>query len=118
MATLGHPVVHFLYADLLSAVWRVFQNWVEMGTLRRIHHLVAKVHLHLAGFEAGGSEEQVLRYWFSVLRGLWALGRRLVHSSAGGGRSVLKRSVENARSYYTLSWVNTRLIPSPFLLPH
>ncbi|XP_054619652.1 probable methyltransferase-like protein 24 [Dunckerocampus dactyliophorus] len=108
MAALGHPVVHFLYADLLSAEWRVFQNWIELGTSQRIHHLVAKVHLQWAGFEVGGSDEQVLRYWFSVLQGLRASGLRLVHSSAGEGQSVLKRSVRNARSCYTLSWVNMR----------
>nr|XP_057903102.1 probable methyltransferase-like protein 24 [Doryrhamphus excisus] len=108
MAALGHPVVHFLYADLLSAEWRVFQNWIELGTSQRVHHLVAKVHLQWAGFEVGGSDEQVLRYWFSVLQGLRDSGLRLVHSSEGEGRSVLNRSVRDARSCYTLSWVNMR----------
>ncbi|XP_054909903.1 LOW QUALITY PROTEIN: probable methyltransferase-like protein 24 [Poeciliopsis prolifica] len=108
MAALGHRTVNFLYADRLSAEWRLFQNWIEAGTLQNIHHLVATVHLHWAGFEVGGSDEEVLRYWFSVLRGLEAAGLHLVHSSSGEDQGVLKRAVESAHSSYTLSWVNTR----------
>ncbi|KAM4538629.1 putative methyltransferase-like protein 24 [Odontesthes bonariensis] len=108
MAALGHHTVHFLYADLLSAEWRVFQNWIEEGTLQNIHHLVATVHLQWAGFEVGGTDEEVLRFWFSVLRGLQASGLKLVDSFAGEGHSVLKQTVANAHSSYTLSWVNTR----------
>ncbi|XP_056255998.1 probable methyltransferase-like protein 24 isoform X1 [Seriola aureovittata] len=108
MTALGHHTVHFLYADLLSAEWRVFQNWIESGTLQSVHHLVATVHLQWPGFEVGGSDKEVLRYWFSILQGLQASGLKLVHSSAGEGHSVLKRTVANAHSSYTLSWVNTR----------
>uniref|UniRef100_A0AAQ5ZDI8 Methyltransferase domain-containing protein n=1 Tax=Amphiprion ocellaris TaxID=80972 RepID=A0AAQ5ZDI8_AMPOC len=108
MAALGHHTVHFLYADLLSAEWRVFQNWIEAGSLQNVHHLVATVHLQWAGFEVGGTDEEVLRYWFSILQGLQASGLKLVHSSAGEGHSVLKKTVANAHSSYTLSWVNTR----------
>ncbi len=100
--------IHFLYADLLSAEWRVFQNWVESGTVQNVHHLVATVHLQWAGFEVAGTNEEVLRYWFSVLQGLWASGHKLVHSSKGEGHSILKQTVANAHSSYTLSWVNTR----------
>lgn len=73
--------------------------------------MVATVHLQWAGFEVGGSDEEVLRYWFSVLRGLQAAGLKLVHSSAGEGHRVLKRTAAaaaDAHSSYTLSWVNTR----------
>ncbi|KAM6900012.1 putative methyltransferase-like protein 24 [Xenentodon cancila] len=108
MAALGHHTVHFLYADLLSAEWRVFQNWIEAGTLQNVHHLVATVHLQWAGFEVGGTSEEVLCYWFSVLRGLQASGLKLVHSFAGEGHSVLKQTVADAHSSYTLTWVNTR----------
>ncbi len=100
--------VHFLYADLLSAEWRVFQNWIELGTLQSVHHLVARVHLQWAGFEVGGTKEGVLRYWFCVLQGLHASGLKLVHSSKGEGHSILKQTVANAHSSYTLSLVNTR----------
>ncbi|XP_070970464.1 probable methyltransferase-like protein 24 isoform X2 [Oncorhynchus clarkii lewisi] len=110
METLGHHTVDFLYADLLSAEWRVLQNWAELGTLGRIRHLVATVHLQWAGFEVGGTEAEVVRYWFSVLQGLQDAGFRLVHSSPGAGKSVLRHKVDNAHSSYTLSWVNTGLI--------
>lgn len=108
MAALGHHTVHFLYADLHSAEWRVFQNWIELGTLQNVHHLITTVHLQWAGFEVGGTNEEVLRYWFSVLQGLQASGLKLIHSSAGEGRSVLKQTVANGHSSYTLSWTNTR----------
>ncbi|XP_028316735.1 methyltransferase-like protein 24 isoform X2 [Gouania willdenowi] len=108
MAALGHQSVHFLYADLLSAEWRVFHSLIEEDTLHHIHHLVAKVHLQWAGFEVGGTNEEVLRYWFSVLRGLQTSGLKLVHSSAGEGHTVLKQTVGHAHSSYTLSWVNTQ----------
>ncbi|KAM3843376.1 putative methyltransferase-like protein 24 [Diretmus argenteus] len=106
MEALGHHTVHFLYADLLSAEWRVFQNWIELGTLSSVHHLVAMVHLHWAGFEVGGTDEEVVRYWFSVLQGLRASGFQLVHSSPAEGHSILKQTVANAQSSYILSWVN------------
>lgn len=70
--------------------------------------MVAKVHLQWAGFEVGGTDEEVLRYWFSVLQGVRASGLKLIHSSAGQGHSVLKKTVQNAHSSYTLSWVNMR----------
>uniref|UniRef100_A0A673CBW7 Methyltransferase domain-containing protein n=2 Tax=Sphaeramia orbicularis TaxID=375764 RepID=A0A673CBW7_9TELE len=108
MAALGHHTVHFLYADLLSAEWRVFQNWIESGILQSVHHMVATVHLQWAGFEVGGTNEEVLRYWFSILQGLQASGLKLVHSSAGKGHNVLQQTATNAHSSYTLSWVNTR----------
>ncbi|TWW65177.1 probable methyltransferase-like protein 24 [Takifugu flavidus] len=108
IAALGHRTVDFLYVDLLSAEWRVFQNWIESGTLQSVHHLVATIHLQWAGFEVGGTDEEVLRYWFSVLQGLQASGLKLVHSSAGEGHNVLKRTTATAHSSYTLSWVNTR----------
>ncbi|XP_059205123.1 probable methyltransferase-like protein 24 [Centropristis striata] len=108
MEALGHHTVHFLYVDLLSAEWRVFQNWIESGTLQSVHSLVATVHLQWAGFEVGGTNEEVLRYWFSVLQGLQASGLKLVHSSAGEGHSILKQTVANGHSSYRLSWTNTR----------
>ncbi|XP_034016062.1 methyltransferase-like protein 24 [Thalassophryne amazonica] len=108
MAALEHHTVDFLYADLLSAEWRVFQNWIEAETLQNIHHLVVTVHFQWAGFEVGGTSEEVLRYWFSLLKGFQASGLRLVHSSAGEGHRVLKQTVTDAHSSYTLSWVNMR----------
>ncbi|XP_019715210.1 methyltransferase-like protein 24 [Hippocampus comes] len=108
MPELGHVTVHFLYIDLVCTKWCVFQNWMKLGTLHHVHHVVARVHLQWAGFDVGGADEQVLRYWFSVLQGLQATGLRLVHSSSGEGRRGLKRDGGNARSFYTLSFVNTR----------
>ncbi|CAL8398005.1 unnamed protein product [Gadus morhua 'NCC'] len=106
MQALSHHKVDFLYADLLSAEWRIFQNWMEQGTLLSIQHLVATVHLQWAGFEVDGTNEEVVRYWFSILHGLKASGFQLVHSSPGEGRSVLKQSTASTHSSYTLSWVN------------
>ncbi|KAJ3609132.1 hypothetical protein NHX12_023656 [Muraenolepis orangiensis] len=106
MQALRHHTVDFLYANLLSAEWRIFQNWMEQGTLWSIHHLVATLHLQWAGFEVGGTNEEVVRYWFSILHGLKASGFQLVHSSPGEGHSILRQPITSAHSSYTLSWVN------------
>ncbi|XP_046875797.1 LOW QUALITY PROTEIN: probable methyltransferase-like protein 24 [Hypomesus transpacificus] len=106
MKALGHQMVHFLYADLLSAEWRVLQNWAELGTLQSIRHLV------VTGFEVGGTDAEVVRYWFSVLQALHVAGFRLVHSFPGEGDKILKQKVTNAHNSYTLSWVNRRLLHS------
>ena len=44
------------------------QNWAELGTLQSIRHLVVTVHMQWAGFEVGGTDAEVVRYWFSVLQ--------------------------------------------------
>ncbi|XP_067112399.1 probable methyltransferase-like protein 24 [Osmerus mordax] len=112
MKALGHQMVHFLYADLLSAEWRVLQNWAELGTLQSIRHLVVTVHMQWAGFEVGGTDAEVVRYWFSILQELHVAGFRLVHSFPGEGEKILKHKVTNAHNSYTLSWVNRRPLHS------
>ncbi|KAG7457843.1 hypothetical protein MATL_G00231620 [Megalops atlanticus] len=108
MDALGHSEVHFINADLESAEWRVLESWVLDGTLRRIQQLVLTVHLQWAGFEVGGNSMEVVRFWYSVIRELHSAGFRLLHSSEGPGQTVLRHSLPNTRSTYTLSWVNTR----------
>ncbi|KAM6959171.1 putative methyltransferase-like protein 24 [Aplochiton taeniatus] len=109
MEILGHQRIDFLYADLLSAEWRVLQNWAELGIIRSVGNLIATVHMQWAGFEVPGTNEEVVRYWFSVLQGIHAAGFQLVHCSAQEKENrVLKQTVTNAHGSYTLSWINTR----------
>ncbi|XP_066572408.1 probable methyltransferase-like protein 24 [Amia ocellicauda] len=100
--------VEYVNADLESAEWRVVEGWVLDGTLRQIQQLVLTVHLQWAGFEVAGSSQEVVRFWYSVMRELHASGYRLLHSARGPGRAVLRHMLANASSTYTLSWVNTR----------
>lgn len=100
--------VQFVNADLESAEWRVLENWVMDGTLGRIQQLVLTVHLHWAGFEVGGNNAEVIRFWYSVIRELYTAGFRLMHSAKGAGQTILHQSLPNTYSSYTLSWVNIR----------
>ncbi|KAI1901739.1 hypothetical protein AGOR_G00037500 [Albula goreensis] len=108
MDTLGHTEVHFINADLESAEWRVLESWVKDGTLGRIQQLVLTVHLQWAGFEVGGNNAEVIRFWYSVIQELYMAGFRLLHSAEGVGQTILQHSLPNTHSTYTLSWINTR----------
>ncbi|XP_034762212.1 probable methyltransferase-like protein 24 isoform X1 [Acipenser ruthenus] len=108
MESLGHHKVEFVQADLESAEWKVLENLVLDGTLGRIQQLVVTVHLHWAGFEVGGSEAGVVRFWYSLLKELQGAGYRLLHSATGPGHTILRHRLAGVSSTYTLSWVNTR----------
>lgn len=97
--------VHVLWADLESAEWRVLESWVQDGTLRRISQLILTVHLQWAGFEVGGTEAEVVRFWYSVLRALHSSGFRLTYSVPGPGHTVLRQQLPNTHSSYKLTWV-------------
>ncbi|XP_027031779.2 probable methyltransferase-like protein 24 [Tachysurus fulvidraco] len=105
MDSLGHSMVHVLWADLLSAEWRMLESWVQDGILRRISQLILTVHLQWAGFEVGGTEAEVVRFWYSVLRALHSSGFRLTHSAPGPGHTVLRQELPNTHSSYKLTWV-------------
>ncbi|XP_053469503.1 probable methyltransferase-like protein 24 [Ictalurus furcatus] len=105
MDSLGHSMVHVLWADLESAEWRVLESWVQDGTLRRISQLILTVHLQWAGFEVGGTEAEVVRFWYSVLRALHSSGFRLTYSVPGPGHTVLRQQLPNTHSSYKLTWV-------------
>lgn len=53
--------------DLESAEWCILESWIKDGTLRRISQLILTIDLQWAGFEVGGVEEEVVRFWYSVL---------------------------------------------------
>ncbi|KAL4629409.1 methyltransferase-like protein 24 [Arapaima gigas] len=108
MDTLGHAEVHFLNMDLESAEWRVLESWAADGTLSRIQQLLVTVHLHWAGFEVPGTDAEVLRFWYSVVRRLDASGFDLLYSVGGAGDTILHHLVPGAHSTYSLSWVRTR----------
>ncbi|XP_061617033.1 probable methyltransferase-like protein 24 [Phyllopteryx taeniolatus] len=98
---LGHRTVHFLYADLLSTEWRDFQNRIELGTLRRVHRPVARVHLQWAGFRVGGggvADERVPRYWLGVLR---AAGHSASRKRVAATRSASSTPDDDVPSRWT-----------------
>lgn len=97
-----------LKADMESAEWKILENLVLEGVLDSVGQLLIELHLHWAGFEVGGDDPSVVRYWFSLLRELERADFRLFrcHSDPAGPRLFLRRNVLNASSTYTLSWVN------------
>ncbi|KAI5091739.1 methyltransferase-like protein 24 [Silurus meridionalis] len=105
MDSLGHSMVHVLWADLESAEWRVLESWAQDGTLRRISQLILTVHLQWAGFEVGGTEAGVVRFWYSVLSALHSSGFRLTRSTPGPGHTVLRQEHPNTHSSYKLTWI-------------
>ncbi|KAJ8268164.1 hypothetical protein COCON_G00133360 [Conger conger] len=108
MDVLGHGKVQFINADLESAEWKVLESWVMDGTLGRIQQLVLTVHLQWAGFEVGGNNAEVIRFWYSMVRALSMAGFRLLHSFKGPGLTILGHTLPDIHSTYTLSWVNSR----------
>uniref|UniRef100_UPI0037E96987 probable methyltransferase-like protein 24 n=1 Tax=Semicossyphus pulcher TaxID=241346 RepID=UPI0037E96987 len=109
----GHRQVDVLKADMESAEWKILENLVLEGVLDSVGQLLLELHLHWAGFEVGGDDPSVVRYWFSLLRELERANFRLfhVHSDPAKPHLFLHKSVLNASSAYTLSWVNMEWKP-------
>uniref|UniRef100_A0A4W5LPX1 Methyltransferase like 24 n=1 Tax=Hucho hucho TaxID=62062 RepID=A0A4W5LPX1_9TELE len=109
----GHRQVDVLKADMESAEWKILENLVLEGVLSSVGQLLLEIHLHWAGFEVGGDDPSVVRYWFSLLKELERAHFRLFHyhSDPAKPRLFLHRNILNATSAYTLGWVNTQWRP-------
>uniref|UniRef100_A0A8C7IK61 Methyltransferase like 24 n=1 Tax=Oncorhynchus kisutch TaxID=8019 RepID=A0A8C7IK61_ONCKI len=109
----GHRQVDVLKADMESAEWKILENLVLEGVLSSVGQLLLEIHLHWAGFEVGGDDPSVVRYWFSLLKELERAHFRLFHyhSDPAKPRLFLHRNILNATSAYTLGWVNTQWKP-------
>ncbi|XP_074541749.1 putative methyltransferase-like protein 24 [Halichoeres trimaculatus] len=105
----GHRQVDVLKADMESAEWKILENLVLEGVLESVGQLMLELHLHWAGFEVGGDDPAVVRYWFSLLKELERANFHLFHvySDPAKPHLFLHKNVLNASSAYTLSWVNT-----------
>ncbi|KAM9840422.1 putative methyltransferase-like protein 24 [Aulostomus maculatus] len=105
----GHRQVDVLKADMESAEWKILENLILEGVLDSVGQLLLELHLHWAGFEVGGDDPSVVRYWFSLLKELERANFRLfhVHSDPAKPHLFLHKNVLNASSAYTLGWVNT-----------
>lgn len=110
----GHNEVDVLKADMESAEWKILENLVLEGVLDSVGQLLIELHLHWAGFEVGGDDPSVVRYWFSLLKELEHANFRLFHVNSDPAKPhlFLHKNVLNASSAYTLSWVNTQRKPS------
>uniref|UniRef100_A0A3Q0R7L6 Methyltransferase like 24 n=1 Tax=Amphilophus citrinellus TaxID=61819 RepID=A0A3Q0R7L6_AMPCI len=109
----GHREVDVLKADMESAEWKILENLILEGVLDSVGQLLLELHLHWAGFEVGGDEPSVVRYWYSLLKELEHSNFHLfhVHSDPAKPHLFLHKNVLNASSAYTLSWVNTQWKP-------
>ncbi|XP_076844240.1 putative methyltransferase-like protein 24 [Brachyhypopomus gauderio] len=109
----GHRQVDVLKIDMESAEWKILENLVLEGVLRSVGLLLLEVHLHWAGFEVGGDEPTVVRYWFSLLRELERAHFSLYHSYSHPDkpRLFLQKNLLNTSSTYVLGWVNTHYSP-------
>ncbi|KAK9957003.1 hypothetical protein ABG768_014701 [Culter alburnus] len=109
----GHRQVDVLKVDLESAEWKILENLILEQVLDSIGLLLLELHLHWAGFEVGGDEPSVVRYWFSLLRELERAHFRLYHSYSDPTkpRLFLHRNLRNTSSSFVLGWVNTQFVP-------
>ncbi|XP_037541080.1 methyltransferase-like protein 24 [Nematolebias whitei] len=106
--------VDVLKVDMESAEWKILENLVLEGVLDSVGQLLLELHLHWAGFEVGGDDPSVVRYWFSLLKELERANFYLfrIHSDPAKPRRFLHKNLLNASSAYTLSYVNTQWRPS------
>ncbi|XP_052442429.1 probable methyltransferase-like protein 24 [Carassius gibelio] len=106
----GHRRVDVLKVDLESAEWKILENLILEQVLDSVGLLLLELHLQWAGFEVGGDEPSVVRYWFSLLKELERAHFRLYHSYSDPSkpRLFLHRNLRNTSSSFTLGWVNTR----------
>ncbi|XP_074043442.1 putative methyltransferase-like protein 24 isoform X2 [Macrotis lagotis] len=106
----GHNKVDVLKADLESAEWKILENLILEDVLEQIGQLVFELHLHWPGFEIGGNDSSVVRFWYSLLKELELKDFRLFHTykDLSKPQRFLKKELFNASSCYILSWVNMR----------
>ncbi|XP_032877990.1 methyltransferase-like protein 24 [Amblyraja radiata] len=110
MQRFGHSKIDVLKADVESAEWKILENLILENVVEDIGQLVLAVHLHWAGFEVSGTDSDVVRYWYSLLKELELRGFKLFRSYKNMNKPqvFLQREAFNASSSYTLSWVNTQ----------
>ncbi|XP_043860925.1 methyltransferase-like protein 24 isoform X2 [Dromiciops gliroides] len=106
----GHNKIDVLKADLESAEWKILENLILEGVLDQIGQLVFEIHLHWPGFEIGGNDSSVVRFWYSLLKELERKDFRLFYTykDLSKPQLFLKKELFNASSCYILSWVNMR----------
>ncbi|KAM4695320.1 putative methyltransferase-like protein 24 [Discoglossus pictus] len=106
----GHWKIDVLKADMESAEWKILENLILEGVIEQIGQLVLEIHLHWPGFEVGGNDSSVVRYWYSLFKELERKDFKLfyTHKDLSKPQMFLKKEIFNASSCYTLSWVNTR----------
>lgn len=105
--------IDVLKADMESAEWKILENLILDDVLPEIGQLLLEVHLHWPGFEVGGDDATVVRYWFSLLKELECSHFQLFYSQSDSRRPrlFLRQDMFNSSSVYILGWVNSRWRP-------
>ncbi|XP_033118317.1 methyltransferase-like protein 24 [Anneissia japonica] len=107
MQELGHQQVDIIRADLQSSEWKLLENLILDGSINHVRQIIFTAHLHWSGFEVRGSDPEVVRYWYSVLKSLESTGFKLFSSfkDNNGPKVLLGKNFENASCCFTLGWV-------------
>ncbi|XP_051880903.1 probable methyltransferase-like protein 24 isoform X2 [Pristis pectinata] len=110
MNEFGHRKIDVLKADLESAEWKILENLILENVIEEIGQLVFAIHLHWPGFEVSGGDNDVVRYWYSLLKELELTGFKLFcsYKNVNKPQIFLQKQAFNASSSYILSWVNTQ----------
>uniref|UniRef100_H3B972 Methyltransferase domain-containing protein n=2 Tax=Latimeria chalumnae TaxID=7897 RepID=H3B972_LATCH len=108
MKHLGHRRIDILKADLESAEWKVLESMLLESSVDQVTQLIITIHVHWPGFEVSGSDVEVARFWYSLLKELETRGFRLFHTYKHPNKPqvFLHKQLFNASSSYTLCWVN------------
>ncbi|XP_043543063.1 methyltransferase-like protein 24 [Chiloscyllium plagiosum] len=110
MNEFGHRKVDVLKADVESAEWKILENLILENVIEEIGQLIFAIHLHWPGFEIGGNDSDVVRFWYSLLKELELRNFKLFHSykDINKPQIFLRKQAFNASSSYILSWINTQ----------
>ncbi|XP_023692696.1 probable methyltransferase-like protein 24 isoform X1 [Paramormyrops kingsleyae] len=113
LSDFGHRTIDVLKADMESAEWKILENLILDDVLPEIGQLLLEVHLHWPGFEVGGDDAAVVRYWFSLLKELECSHFQLFYSQSDSRRPrlFLRQDMFNSSSVYILGWVNSSWRP-------
>ncbi|XP_002739452.1 putative methyltransferase-like protein 24 [Saccoglossus kowalevskii] len=104
MGEFGHQQIEVAVADLKGAEWKILQNLLEDRLLFKIRQLILRICLHWRGFEIIGSDVDVVRLWYSILKDVENVGYVITGSvqEEGALRSVLGINDFDTSSCYIL----------------
>ncbi|XP_072019428.1 probable methyltransferase-like protein 24 [Amphiura filiformis] len=109
MAELGHDKIDILQADLQGTEWKILESLIADKTLQKIRQLILKIHIHWGGFEVQGTNADIARFWYSLIKQMDYAGFKIFYSYSDrtkGPQTILGKRDYNASSTYTLGWLN------------
>ena len=89
--------------------WKILESLISDKTLHKVRQLILKIHIHWSGFEVQGSNPEIVRFWYSLMKHMNYADFKIFYSnrdSNTGPQTILGQSKYNASSMYTIGWIN------------